>query len=351
MLEQVRYVTARPSLADPKRWYWQRPGFDLKRLSNDPIQRFEEATRLNSMADAKETSLIGTVGFVVDGYQQSEKYGELKPGTLKYYKRFCADFRALGPSEPWAAVSRRVVVDFVHSYPKSMRRQCAGVVSNIFNHAMYLGYCKENLAKELGLPATKARSLVWDQDQSEAWLKACMEDEYWRPMRMVFQGLRFGCQRVMDTVDMDLSQYNGERIELTQQKTGLLVEVPCHKEWQAEIEAERERKRGDKFSTTKIAQYVGPKGSMELKYTRFTELFNRIKERAGLSPDLQARDLRRTAAVMLHMAGAEYQDIASIGGWSQKNARNIVLDHHYLVKTYDQAKAGIRKWEEMSNKR
>ncbi len=50
MDEKLAYVTRRTNANGKVRWYWQRPGHKLRRLPDDPVERFREAKRLNDAA-------------------------------------------------------------------------------------------------------------------------------------------------------------------------------------------------------------------------------------------------------------------------------------------------------------
>ncbi len=65
--------------------------------------------------------------------------------------------------------------------------------------------------------------------------------------------------------------------------------------------------------------------------------------RCGLER-LQARDLRRTAIVLMGEAGCTEAQIAAVSGHSIEGTRQIL--ETYLVRTAKMGRAAIRKWEE-----
>ena len=330
MQERIRYVTARPSLSNPKRWYWQRPGHPVVRLPDDKVQRIATAERLNREADGTVNG-EGTVAWVVETYRNSEEYMRLAAGTVKYYKRILADIEKITPHLPFAAAfTRRAVIEFTETYSKGMRKQVGAVLKNLFNKALYYGYALENNARDLRIRSGGRRQTIFTDKEASAWLEACGDDT---AMRLAFILLQFTVQRPNDVLRMAWAQYDGDVIKLRQQKTRKLVEVPCHSALRAALEAAKPEQSA--------ATIVG-NGTRSLSYTRFNERFRKIRDAAGLG-HLQARDLRRTAAVKMAEAGATEAQIAAIGGWSIEATRGIL--ETYLPRNVGMAREAIRKWE------
>ncbi|MFB3101654.1 MAG: hypothetical protein ACE1ZV_00165, partial [Alphaproteobacteria bacterium] len=67
-----------------------------------------------------------------------------------------------------------------------------------------------------------------------------------------------------------------------------------------------------------------------------------IRAVAGLD-HLQARDLRRTAVVMLAEAGATIPEISAVTGHSINRTQQII--DTYFVRTKPMAQSAISKWE------
>lgn len=335
MHERLKYVTARPSLANPKRWYWQRPGHDLVRLPDDPVLRFAKVQQLNQKTDGQSELIHGSVGWVVDQYRQSDDYAILSPGTLKYYDRFLNDIECMVRNLPFKdTMTRRVAVDFVRRYKKSMQRQAAAVLVNLYNTAVYHQVAEINHALKMRIKGGKPRETAYDDQQIKAWMDACEDDD----MRLAFTILRYAVQRPGDVLAMRWDQYDGDIIKLRQQKTGKLISVPCHTDLKAAL---NEAKKATK------SVFIVSRGFRRLSYTRFSVRFRNITDAAGL-PDHQARDLRRTAAVRMSEAGATVQQIAAIAGWSIDYTQRIV--ETYIPRNIEMARGAVKKWERKKKK-
>jgi len=330
--EQLKYVTARPSLEKPKRWYWQRPGHKLVRLSDDPAIRFAQATQLNADASEGEAVLRGSVAWVVEQYQASDEYQALKRGSVKYYKRFCKDLMKLFGRLPFReAMTRRVSVDFVRRYKPSMRRQAAAVLVNVFNVALYHQYAEVNHAHKLKLKGGNRRETTFEEDQHVAWLGACGSDA---DMRLAYTILRYSVQRPGDVLKMLWDRYNGDTIKLRQEKTGKLLEVPCHRDLREAL---------DEAKRNAATVFIVSNRHKPLSYSRFRERFRRIADRAGL-PGHQARDLRRSAAVRMSEAGATIQQISAVAGWSIDYTQRVL--ETYIPRNVEMGRGAIAKWEQ-----
>jgi len=293
------------------------------------------AERLNREADG-QLVLEGSTSWVVQTYRQSDEYRGLAPGTLKYYSRILKDIENCHPSLPFAdAWTRRVVIDFVNTYSKGMRKQAGAVLRNLFNIAMYHGVAKENCARDLRIRSSGRRDQIFTDADCGAWLRACGDDE---TMRMAFTVLRYTVQRPNDGLWMTWDRYNGNVISLRQQKTKKLVDVPCHFLLREALETAK---------PNVTTPFIVSNGNKRLTYTRFNERFRKIADRAGIS-HLQARDLRRTAAVNMALAGATETEIAAIAGWSIQQTRGIL--ETYLPRNVEMAKNAVSKWEEKSRK-
>jgi hypothetical protein len=159
MRVKIRYVTRRANRSGQERWYWQRPGKPLTRLPDNPIERMAMAERLNAAADnASAEPARGSIGWVIQQYRDSDEYRRLKPGTVKYYRRFLRDIEALGPSLPFASFTRRATVDFIETYKPTRRHPVASVLKNLLGSLAITGSSKT--IKQSGFDLRRARRAI-----------------------------------------------------------------------------------------------------------------------------------------------------------------------------------------------
>jgi hypothetical protein len=179
MLERLRYLTKRVNRRGDVRWYWQRPVFPLTRLPDDYADRLNRLTELNAIADAEKATatvavthepLRGTIGWVIQKYRSSDDYLGLAPNSKKTYKRFLADVEKLGMTLPFASFTRRAVVDFVESYPRTSQRRIAGTVLKVLTRvALYHGLIAADPTAKLRLRRGPPRERIWT-DHEKAYL-------------------------------------------------------------------------------------------------------------------------------------------------------------------------------------
>jgi hypothetical protein len=296
--------------------------------------------RLNRAADAirrpREIER-GTIGWVIQRYRNSDEYQALAATTLIYYRRYLRDIEALGPALPFASFTRKAVVDFIESYAKAhQRRQCAGVLKNLFQVARYYGLVEKDEAAGLRLGTAKPRHRVWSDTEISAWLDAASAQGY-PHMVTAFLLMLFTAQRPNDVLKMAWPHYSGSVIRLRQQKTNVLLDVPVHPTLRDHLDG-LDRKG---LSLTIISYRGRP-----VRYGRFRERFSRIALRAGI--DAQARDLRRTAMLRMAEAGATVPQIASVSGHSIEATQRIF--ETYLPRNRALAEIAITKLADYQNR-
>lgn len=336
---ELRYVTQRLNRNGTLRHYWQRPGHKLTRLPADPIKRFQMATRLNDAADRKETDVLieGSIGWVIHKYKLKEDYTELAVGTLKYYNRYLKDIEALGRSEPFESITRRDVIDFVESYTGiGEDRKIVALLRKLYKVAMYYEVVTANHSLNLDLSTPEARQVFWLPEQGDAWMKAAALHPKGDAMAVGYKILEYAAQRPNDVLKMAWTQYNGDTIQLRQQKTKKLVSVPCHRALRAVLDEARKR-----TMSTMIVSHQGKAFS----YGEFNRCWREISEVADLE-DLQARDLRRTACVRMAEAGATESQISAVTGHTIESTRQIL--ETYIPRTEEMARGAIEKLEARS---
>jgi len=355
LLERVRYVTTRPNDDGTLRYYWQRRGHALTRLSDDPTARYEAQLKLNAAADRNEdlatlelaqddekAYLPGTIGWIIARYKKSTDFTSLAPGSTKYYTRFLQEVFELGPHVPFEKMGPVETQDFILSYGAvHSQRKAKAVLGNLFSAAIFATAkmskpVATNWCSEVTVSETPSRSAVWEDAEIAAWRNAADKHAHGAEMKIAMALLRYTAQRPSDCLLMRTSRFTGNLIALKQEKTDLLIDVPCHRDLRAELE-------------THLAEHGGlflvPSrgGRTSLPYPTFSRWFAEIRKLAGLRDELQPRDLRRTAMVRMSEAGAELRHIAAVSGHSISKTQKIL--ETYLPRTLKMAARAIAAWE------
>ena len=343
--ERLRYVIEKQNRNGTVRHYWQRKGHAIQRLPADPIMRFAEAKRLNDEADKQGTVAAfpyGSVGWLISEYRLTDEFQSLAAETARNYQRWLKRYEDLWRHLPIKSITRRVVLETLKKANggPSTKKHAAAVLANLFELARYYGLVETNPAHRLRLKSTRKRTEVWTESDAEAFLDACMDEIEGDGARLAFTLLLYTAQRPGDILlkgkqpGMGWHQYNGDTLKLRQQKTGKLIEVPCHSMLRAALDAAK--------ASTQSTLIVTKRNGRPLTYQNFQTISKRIKRKLGLE-HLQTRDLRRTAVVRMAEAGATIPEISAVTGHSVERTHAIL--EHYLPRNVAMARAGIAKIE------
>jgi integrase len=167
----------------------------------------------------------------------------------------------------------------------------------------------------------------WPPELIERFLGEARPSLRWAVRLALYTG-----QRRSDLVKMKWSQFDGEFIEVRQQKTGALLSIPCHRELRAELE-----------NTPRVADtiLVGERGG-PLTGDSLSVMVRKQLRDMGVD-GYAIHGLRKNAAVALADAGCDAFEIAAITGH-----RTTAMVAHY-AKRHDQrkrARSAMDKWEQ-----
>jgi integrase len=324
------------------RRYWQPRGQTPVRLPDD-LTWTAMITQLNRLRDAERGKTVvigGTVAWVIQKYRETDRFAKLSASTTYVYRRWLAELEKLFGALPPSAITRKVAVDFIEVYKDkpSTQNHAAVVLYNVLAEAQYHGLIAgENPAAKLRLSSASRRDAIWSADDRAAWMEAAQQHpKYADALALYFTLLEYTAQRPGDVRAMQWTQYDGEQIELVQQKTGKLVHVPAH----ANLRAALDEARDD--GVVRIGGPIVNHNGKPLTTTMSTKLFNEVRSTAKLD-HLQARDLRRTACVRLAEAGCTPLEIAAISGHSIERTTQIL--ETYVPRTKAMGRAAMDRWE------
>lgn len=334
----LRYVTERKNKEGTVRRYWQRKGQPLIRLPDD-LTWAATASQLNRDADISVNDIVidGTVSWAVNKYRSSEQFTETADKTKKAYNRGLKDFEERWGKLQCTAITRRVIKAYleIHKGHKGTQKNLAAVLRNVLTVAHDNGFIEHNPVTRLNLKSNKPRQEIWSQDDIENFLKALSGNPMEWALYRYLMLLQYTGQRPVDIINMKRSQYDGEKIELVQQKTGKLLAVSCHVNLRQMLDADPGRNNSFFF----ISSNSGKAYSDDY----LSKLCRPVLNEIGLG-HLQIRDLRRTAVVRLAEAGCEIPELTSITGHSVKTANEII--ETYMPRTGKMSANAIRKWEQ-----
>jgi integrase len=274
----------------------------------------------------------GSLGWAIEKFLQSPLYNKRAETTKRNYRRILDQLRDKYGTGLLDHLKPRHV--------RTMRNEIAKTSTTAADIAMSLisalwNFAVEQLGVELdadpthGIPRVhevKHEHEPWPQELIERFLREARPSLRWAVKLALYTG-----QRRSDLVKMKWSEFDGEFIQVRQQKTGALVSIPCHKELRAELES-----MPRVAETILVGERGVPVSSITLAATVRTEL-----RKMGVD-GYSIHGLRKNAAVALADAGCDAFEIASITGH-----RSTAMVAHY-AKRHDQrrrARSAMDKWE------
>ncbi len=304
------------------------------------------ATTLNRDADAARGGgyiTEGTVAWVIKKYRDGDDYRALSAKTEAIYRRWLLEFEAKWGALPCSAITRRVAVKLKEKYAghPSTQKHAIAVLYNVMEEARYHGqFTGDNPAARRRLKGANRRDRICSPEERRAFLAAARRHPHGKAIRLYFHLCYYTGQRPSDVTQMQWGRYNGDTIELVQEKTGTLLAVPCHRNLRRILAVA-------KANANSIAILAKPNGKPWTRRKLSDLAMHEVMPDAGIE-NLQVRDMRRTAVVALALADCNEAQIASITGHSLERTRQIL--ETYLPRNLDLARAAIVKWEQKGRK-
>jgi integrase len=280
----------------------------------------------------------GSLAWTIEKFLVSPLYDERAETTRRNYRRVLDQLR-----REWGSGFLR---DLQPRHVRTIRNEIAKTSSTAADMAMSLisalwEFATEQLGIELDADPTHGVKRVhkvehehepWPLELIERFLREARPSLRWAVKLALYTG-----QRRSDLVKMKWSQFDGEYIEVRQQKTGAMLSIPCHKALRAELE-----------TMPRIAEtiLVGERGAPLIGDSLSVMVRRQLRE-MGID-GYAIHGLRKNAAVELANAGCDAFEIAAITGH-----RTVGMVQHY-AKRHDQrrrARSAMDKWEQSGNEK
>jgi integrase len=275
----------------------------------------------------------GSLGWAIERFLASPLYNERAETTKRNYRRVLDELRQ--------GYGAGLLRDLQPRHVRKIRNDIAAKSTTAADIAMGLisalwEFATEQLGLELDADPTHGVRRVhkvthehepWPPELIERFLREARPSLRWAVKLALYTG-----QRRSDLVKMKWSQFDGEFIEVRQQKTGALLSIPCHKELGAELK-----------SMPRIADtiLIGERGAA-LTGSSLSVMVRRQLREMGVN-GYAIHGLRKNAAVALADAGCDTMEIAAITGH-----RTLGMVAHY-AKRRDQkrhARSAMDKLEQ-----
>jgi integrase len=208
----------------------------------------------------------------------SSHYQKLKPSTKEVYERLFLWLRDRYGNADFSTIKEKHV-RAIRNQLKDRPSVADHMVDKI---GMLWGFAKEHLGMDLGSnPAAEVAAIHTERESHKAWTpELCQKFEKLPRPRLVlaYNLMRYTGQRRSDIVRMTWNRFDGNAIEVVQEKTGTYVWIPSHPTLQARLsEVERvspfilTSERGGPYRPTSITNMVAMRVSnSDFRATRRT---------------------------------------------------------------------------------
>jgi integrase len=281
----------------------------------------------------------GSLGWAIEKFLASPLYNERAEATRRNYRRVLDWLRQRCGAGWLHELKPRNVRQIRNEIADATSTTAADIAMSLIS-ALWEFATEQLGLDELGADPTHGVKRVhkvahehepWPPELIERFLREARPSLRWAIKLALYTG-----QRRSDLVKMKWSQFDGEFIEVLQQKTGTLLSIPCHKTLRAELE------RMPRVAETIL---VGERGA-PLTGSSLSVMVRKALREMGVD-GYAIHGLRKNAAVALADAGCDAFEIAAITGH-----RTTTMVAHY-AKRHDQrrrARSAMDKWEAQSGK-
>lgn len=327
--------TTGKTLADGTRrtyyYAWKNgPRLHSKPGSNEFVQEF------NNAINSRQGGMPGTLGFVIGRYKAGPLL-EKKPSTRKDYERSLKEISEkfnsmpLPKSEEDYLLARRTFNTWRDALPLTPRAADKRwtMLSTLCTFGVKIGELTKNPCLYGGNTwSGTRRECVWNDYQIQL-VRKHMSDE----MILVFDLALETGQRLNDILQLKWSQFDGERLQLAQNKRLKKVSILLSKDLAARL------RRIDKAAVTICTNTKGQPWTL----SGYSSAFGKKNRSIGNS-GVTFHDLRGTAVINAAVDGADPYELASKYGWSLKQV-DAILERHYLAPSQQKADAIILRAE------
>jgi integrase len=310
------------------------------------VKRLREVRTPDEPPAPAAGSLYSTIEQVIDKYLDSEDFLRRAPRTQKDYRKLAAIIVEEFGDLPGGALAanpdqmRGEFLDWRDSLAKRSKRQAdyAYTFLNIvLNWGKKRGKLSVNPCRDHGvekLYTTNRRDKVWSDAQIVAF-KAHASPEIALAMDLGF----WTAQRQGDLLSLPWSAYDGDVIQLTQNKTGAEVVVPVSGPLKAILDATPRK------SPVMLVNQSGIPWSEDGFRVMWAKTCHKAKVANSRKGGVTFHDLRGTAATRMGKAGCSTIEIASITGHGLEAGTSRAMLDRYVSRDLSVARSAIAKFE------
>lgn len=206
-------------------WYFRSRGKYI-RLPDDPDSREFDAAYW-SIRSGKTSIVKTSFNTLITSYYQTPRFKNLKPRTRLEYRRTLELIREKNGKRDFTKLRRRDVIAARDAYSDTWRKANAMVeqISILASHAIELEWITSNPAS--GVQKMKGGEYQpWPDDKLQAFERYCAKNNLVTELLAYHLCTGTG-QRIGDVVKMEWRHFDGNFVEVVQEKTGAMVWIYC----------------------------------------------------------------------------------------------------------------------------
>jgi integrase len=283
------------------------------------------------------SSAFTTLGELIDRYKRSGDFTERAPGTRTIYGQYLGQLREQFPNVPARGINKEWV-ELLKTSMQDTPAKCNQTLAvlRLVLRQVVPGLLPVNPVSLVRKAKETPRTMLWTPKQIETFLASAESPA----LRLAMALMIYTAQRVSDVLEMTIgrvSERDGRLfIALRQNKTSELIDAPVHRTL---LEPLLRARLAEK--TNNVLLVPSPTGRQWLR-RNFSRKWDAARCKAKL-PDLQRRDLRRTAVVLMSEAGLADGQITAITGHRIETTVSIL--NVYRPRNAAVALSGMEAWE------
>lgn len=248
-----------------------------------------------------------TFAWLVAQYRKSPEFAGLKPSTRDDYEISLSIIEDELGDQPYALTTRKMLKAVRDNHSSTPRKadKLKAMMSRLYTWADEEEHVPEGCNPASGLKKLQKKPkpfVPWSDEEIDLFLDHAPRHVLTPVMIALYTG-----QRASDVVAATWTQLKGSTIRVRQEKTGELLDIPCHPKLRSYLEALRADERRGVVMATSIEHRSYTGGSLAQALARAITFI----------PDMPHRTmhgLRYAAAARLEEAGCTVSEIAAILG-------------------------------------
>ena len=221
--------------------YFRRPGCKRVPLPGLPgstefMSAYQAALDAPQIEIGIKRSKAGTVGAAIGAYYLSPLYfGRLAPGTRAMRRAILERFRVEHGDKPIALLPQQFIALTLAKMRPFAARSWLKAIRHVMQFAVSVGLRKDDPTQGIKLPNVKTDGIyTWTEQDIETY-EAC--HAVGTKARLAFALLLYTAQRRSDVVRMGRQHIRDGSLQVRQDKTGAVLEIPVHPKLKETIDA------------------------------------------------------------------------------------------------------------------